>query len=1267
MNSKRSYLDTLNAGRQRRPHTTLEQLNRSLETLEQRLGRSRQDADEYGDRRDSLQSEPRYARTDPYAQRSFETARPQRVHDEPRYQQRPSGRRPEQNYQSLARDIDRVRGQEDGVAMVGKIANELRGLREELRHQMTSGLQREFGALRKDIDRSLQSGPSAKHAAELNLEFERLSAAIRLLSEKGEDRNVSLLRLELEQVKAALDTLAREESVQAVDRRWDDFDRRWNAFEDRFVGDGKGAGLDALSERLEQISRAVNSLPDSLPLRSLEDKIRTLAGAVDHFTSQQNAGGSQTFGLIDERLDEISRAIVASTVASKSNMFDPAPFERIEQRIDSLARQIEEVAENRPANAVMDQLESLSNRVDDLATRAQLPEQAIDRLGRQIASIVDKIDQGAALPEADQLLQGLEQRFDMLSSMFERRQGDAIEHGNMLFRDLERRLDEVADRLDRHTPEASFDSAGIMEAIDARFTALAQRLETRSTDSASEAAIRGLESRLADISTRLDSSAAQFAGIDPELIRSLEAQVSGLSAHLSKPGTPLPEFEDISPRIEKIEQSIAGSRDSILEAARQAAENAVRAMGAGSAEGIAVSGLAQDLKQLETLTRRSDERNTKTFEAIHDTLLKIVDRLGSLEPGSDDNGNELPAAKLAVHDAPTLAMDDPMPFSADMDHDDRLTATARAVFARTPAEAAAEAARAAVDVDAVETKEQPEGRRKSILGGLAKALSGRKDASGEPTVNAPASEAPAVSLDEPLEPTLVNRPLEPGSGAPDLSAIMKRVRDERGQPARQNEGDAAKSDFIAAARRAAQAAAAEAEVLKKQSSLGGPVKALRLGDLLKARRKPVLMAAAAIMLALAGLQLGKAFLSDPQVASIDVPSVTSEPAAEATTAEASNAPPLASEQEAPAPEMVRVVGQDEPAGNAAIDTLPAGKAKDDIEMASMTAVPAPAMPSTQTGEMQASEVPASTAMPATADTTGAVPPAQEQASAAKTFEVPSDIGTPALREAAAGGDAKALFEIGSRYAEARGVKEDMPAAAKWYEAAANLGFAPAEYRIGNFYEKGIGVGRDIEKSKSWYRKAAEQGNASAMHNLAVLFAMGADGKSDNEASARWFHEAADLGVKDSQFNLGILAAKGVGMQQNLEESYKWFALVAKTGDKDAASKRDEIANALRPEQLERARAATELWKAKSLNEATNSLDIPDAWQEAPTTTASIDMKKAVQNIQRILNKNGYDAGGADGVMGQKTKDAIIAFQGDNDLPATGKVDEKLVKALIARK
>ncbi|TIM70840.1 MAG: peptidoglycan-binding protein, partial [Mesorhizobium sp.] len=520
MNSKRSYLDTLNAGRQRRPYTTLEQLNRSLETLEQRLERTREDLSERPDPR-RLSAEPRYASARPY--------------EDPRPAQSPKSPAPsafDQNYQAIARDIDRVRGQEDGVAVVGKIAGELRGLREELRHQMTAGLQREFEVLRNDIERAFQAstqpgGQSAggKGSAELGVEFERLSGAIQSLAEKSDDRSgVNMLRLDLEQVKAALDTLAREESVQEVGRRWDEFDRRWTAFEDRVDADQRqrsdAPGLSMLTERLEQISNAVNNLPESLSLRSLEEKVRTLAGAVEHFARQQDNLGSSTFAMIDERLDEISRAIVASTVAAQANSFDPEAFERIEKRIASLAEQIEEVTQVHPSGEVIDRLNMLSSRVDDLASRANLPEQAMERLDKQIALIADKIDRAPAMPDADYIFQGLEQRFDVLSRMMERRQGDAIEQGNMLFRDLERRLDEVADRLDQRMPQ--IDGAGIMDALDARFSALAKRLETRVPDHAGEAAIRGLESRLEDISIRLDSSAAQVAGIDPALIRSLE-------------------------------------------------------------------------------------------------------------------------------------------------------------------------------------------------------------------------------------------------------------------------------------------------------------------------------------------------------------------------------------------------------------------------------------------------------------------------------------------------------------------------------------------------------------------------------------------------------------------------------------------------------------------------------------------------------------------------------------------------------------------------
>lgn len=1236
MNSKRSYLDTLNEGRQRRPYASLEELNRSLENLEARLERTRDEvAEPY---RPSMRQAPaagyvprgEYGRSAPY----------------------------ERPYHAIARDIDSVRGQEDGIAAIGQIAGELRALREEMRHEMSTGLQREFEMLRHEIERAAQAGAAGANGAELGLELERLSGAIHSLAERSDDKSVNMLRLELEQMRHSISDLAREETILSVDRRWADVaDRMAANAEPR----GEDPAIAALANRLEQINDAVNSLPESLSLRSIEEKVRTLATAVDQFLRQRDSHSDEMFSLIDERLDEISRAIVASTVAAQTPHFDPEPFERIEARIAALALQIEELTADQPTAEIIDRLSTLSQRVDDIAARTGIPEQAVARLGQQISLIADKIESAPAASDAGLIFQGIEQRFDALADMFERRQGDALEQGNALFHDLERRLEDLAERLDRQSTQPAADHSGIMEAIDARFTAFAQRLETNRTDPATELAMRGLEARLEDISIRLETSAAQVSSFDPGLIHSLEAQVSELTAHLSRPGAPLPEFEDIRPRLDEIERSIAGNHHALVEAARQAAENAVHSFVGSNMETVAVEGLAEDLKTLEALTRRSDERNGKTFEAIHDTLLKIVDRLGSLET-SDPAPVEAAPASIAelltapiaeaepvrtVLETPSLDPEGPAPLpKADVTFGRRADPEAfDDRHSRSPAQAAAEAAAAVAALDGVRTdKKEAKPARSSMFGGIARAFTkkGKEQPAKPETAERVMEPTAALSLDldapldAPLDPKIANHPLEPGSGAPDLNAIMRRVRDERSQPARVNETDTAKADFIAAARRAAQAAAAEADALKRSSDLKGPVRALRIGDLVKTRRKSVLMGVGAVMLALAGMQLGKAFLSDP-VQTAGVPAKPSrEPAKVAAVA-----PKVLDMAAAPA------LSVDMPEIAHTAPTMPQATAD-----AAATAAPlAVALDNRITNSI-----------PATPVVTQAITPPLV---AGATASMPEAIGPAALREAANAGDAKALFEIGTRHAEGRGVAADIAAAAQWYEKAAELGFAPAQYRIGNMYEKGNGVERDASKATTWYQLAAAQGNASAMHNLAVLFAMGVGGAVDNDQATRWFSNAAELGVKDSQFNLGILAAKGVGMQQNLEESYKWFALVARQGDNDAAAKRDEIASALTAEQLKRAKATTDLWQAKPLDPAANSLEVPAAWQDAPA--AGVDMKRAVQNVQAILNKNGYDAGKPDGMLGQKTKDAIVAFQRDNALAPTGEIDEMLAQALVDRK
>ncbi|WMM25637.1 peptidoglycan-binding protein [Tissierella sp. MB52-C2] len=52
-----------------------------------------------------------------------------------------------------------------------------------------------------------------------------------------------------------------------------------------------------------------------------------------------------------------------------------------------------------------------------------------------------------------------------------------------------------------------------------------------------------------------------------------------------------------------------------------------------------------------------------------------------------------------------------------------------------------------------------------------------------------------------------------------------------------------------------------------------------------------------------------------------------------------------------------------------------------------------------------------------------------------------------------------------------------------------------------------------------------------------------------------------------------------------------------------------------------------------------------------SSTSTADKKAEIKKIQEKLNELGYDCGKADGIAGEKTKEAIKAFQKDNGLTA----------------
>jgi localization factor PodJL len=504
-----------------------------------------------------------------------------------------------------------------------------------------------------------------------------------------------------------------------------------------------------------------------------------------------------------------------------------------------------------------------------------------------------------------------------------------------------------------------------------------------------------------------------------------------------------------------------------------------------------------------------------------------------------------------------------------------------------------------------------------------------------------------------------NRPLEPGSGKPDLAALRELAR-AASDGQRDKKGDR-KADFIAAARRAAQAAAAEAasDVEEEPAEEGKPGTFARIGQAIRRRKRPLLLAAAALVLAISALQL----FGEHGIRSVDLSRSTA--SAEPSVGDLPVPPPVGQASVAQLPSTPTVPKVSE---SALVAPPPDG--------GSALAFAAPDGVGSRFGDVPASP-------PSTGFTSAPPPPASDMPAPAAgtamasldtetapvvstTVSADAPIGPPKLREAAAAGDPSAAFEIAARYAEGNGVEPDLARAAEWYRRSAEAGIAVAQYRLGSLYERGQGVARNRTEAVTWYQRAADQGNVGAMHNLAVMMSEGVDGAPDHGKAFEWFLAAANCGVKDSQYNLGVIYARGLGPAQDLVESYKWFAVAAAGGDKDATVRRDEVAKVLSPDDLAKARAIVQAWRATPvITEANTVATPPGGWGEASGGVTEANRQALVKKIQTLLAEQGYDPGPLDGYEGPKTREAVKAFQRKIGLTENGRISGDLVAALAA--
>lgn len=804
---------------------------------------------------------------------------------------------------------------------------------------------------------------------------------------------------------------------------------------------------------------------------------------------------------------------------------------------------------------------------DDPSTMHQL-EGAIAAL----RAIVSNVASNDALLRLSEDVHTLAAKVDQLSQM-----SRSDTHGDA-FAVLEQRIAALSSTLerDRERPVVTDNS----DAIDNAVRALSERIDRLQVGNDSSSAFTHLEQRVSYLLERLESTDQRSGNLGRveeglhDIMRHLEAQ----HAHIA---------------------SLA---------------DATRNINVGSPQPMMDPGIVdlvkRELSDIRFSQSETDRRTQDSLETVHNTLGHVVDRLAMIENDLRTVRTAPPPAQPAPverMEMPRAAMPQPIAqpraetYQPETYRPDSYRpelpnpALAQEHFMAAPREF-----HAAQPVEAAPPPLPPTPPR-----AISEILEPHA-AAARPAI------APELPPDHPLEPG--TRPSgRMTSPSERIAASESAISD---LPAGKKE-PVSTSSFIAAARRAAQAAAAQpvnekaaraaSKAAAKAKDKAAKTAAVKPGAAVKtgapeaapstitSKIRSLLVGASVVVILLGTAKMAMNLLdigTAPQVPATE----SSEPASPAQSPADNFVAPPPAPSSAPGPSMTSPT----PLGRQSNNT----PAPNTLDSAQVT-IPQAAAPS-------AAPVPAAAPVAATPttsnDVTGSIPATAPPLAGAKLAmipipageKLPDAIGGPALRTAAIKGDPSAAYEVGVRFAEGKGIAANLDEAAKWYARAAQAGVVPAMFRLGTFYEKGLSVKRDFDTARRFYVQAAERGNAKAMHNLAVLDADGGGKGADYKSAAQWFRKAADRGVADSQVNLGILYARGIGVEQNLAESFKWFTLAAAQGDADAGHKRDDIAKRLDPQSLAAAKLAIQTFIAEPQpSDAVNVATPPGGWDVAP--------------------------------------------------------------------
>jgi len=1041
----------------------------------------------------------------------------------------------------------------------------------------------------------------------LEEQLRKITDQIETLRQPGVEQAINALRAELGEIGHALGEAMPQHSIETIEHQIQGLTQR--------IAEGRQNGVDhnalaGIEHGLTEVRDALHGLTPAENLVGFNDAVAGLAQKIDLIVAQK----------------------------------DPETMAQLENAITTLRGMANHVASNDAVGALAAEVQALADKVDHIA-RASTNSDALSSLEARIdalgQALVERAQAGNAVPpRLEALVQSLADKIEQIQAA-QQTHGDVMTDGHV----LDDRIAMLVERLD-----ASDSRLGQLEAVERGLADLLMHIEQQQNTQATASpggdavAVDALKHDFAQAQEALKYDLAQAqealkSDLTNSLTHSLAHSQDELKGDIARTQNALDQVHgtlgELVGRLAAIEQNIRSE------------PRAATAAPAPAHADVSHQGHYAHDEYAHSEAYGHDEEPLELNHPVGKLAVRLVE---DVAPGMSAFDGMLPPRSAQPEPVAQAELEQSMPVEPELFAPPIQPEPAPMMATPGPVAATDTERMDQVDyldhidhvdhpehMEAMEQAEPPhaplppapqlEAQLEALRAQAAPAFAPQAEA---PPFEAAHFEAPQVEVPPPrrmapghgpINPDLPpDEPLEPGSGPPTLRAHRgariggSEASDRMGGSA--DEPNGGKLSFIAAARRAAQAAMQQEQAppsLEADYEDEAPETETRpLRQRMMRRVKSLFVAASIVAIVVGSVQIAATYFNFGR---------SGAPATHTTQQHLSEI----SERAAVGPATANVNRAPQTGDSVAAVIAPSRTAATPLALVPPSASIDLLAPPDQTVHIATQPAPNPRRESGTAskgasspDITGSIPqtPADHSAlaSPAAAQDLPIAIGGPRLRQAAAAGNAAAAYEVAMRFAEGRGVPANLAEAARWYERAASKGLAPAEFRLASLFEKGQGVKKNLARARSLYSAAARQGHAKAMHNLAVLYAEGVDGKPDYTTAVQWFRDAAEHGVSDSQYNLGVLYARGIGVDKDLAESYKWFALAAKHGDKEAARKRDEIASHLDKKALAAARQAVSQFVPRPQPQQATTVPTPSGgWDK--TATAGPDTRATARSAQ----------------------------------------------------